>query len=98
MAPEHPYAPQKLWEATYVLVGDGTMSERLGFARQLLALLNPENDLPVRLQTRFRALMADLNQRVRQDDHRRRIISRRPKSGRMAREILELYTDLLGGI
>jgi hypothetical protein len=100
MTPEpYRYGRQKLWEAVYVLVGDLPMGQRLGYARGLLLLLNPKDDLPEHLQARFQALMDDLNKRVVHWDFRPSwVVSRHPKSGRMAKEVLQLYTELRGGI
>ncbi len=36
MVNEYDYGRQKLWKAVCVLVGDGAMRDRLGFARGLL--------------------------------------------------------------
>jgi hypothetical protein len=100
MMPEpYTYARQKLWEAVNVLVGDLPMKKRLGYARGLLLLLEPEKDLPEHLRSRFQALVEDLNKRVVHWDFRPSwVVSRHPKSGRMAEEILSLYTELRGGI
>ena len=46
------YARQKLWEAVSVLVGDGSIQQRLTFAATYLILLKP-TDLPEGLHLRF---------------------------------------------
>lgn len=93
------YARQKFWEAMYALVGDGTIKERLGYAQSYLMQLRPEQDLPEHLRQQFHALMADLRKRTIVYGYRpARINARRPKSGNMAQTILNMYTDLRGGI
>lgn len=96
---QYSYALQKLWEAIYVLVGDGPIRDRLGYAFILLLTLQPEHDLPEHLRGKFCTLMADLNKRKITYTYRStRINTRRPKSGHMATTILELYIELRGGI
>ena len=96
---EYHYARQKLWEAVNVLVGDGAIRDRLGFAQNYLSLLRPDEDLPEFLRPQFRSLMADLSNRAVYYTYRpTRIATRHPKSGKMAQMILSMYTDLRGGI
>jgi len=96
---QYRYALQKLWEAIYVLVGDGPIRDRLGYAFILLATLQPEHDLPEHLRGTFCTLMADLtNRKINYSYRSPRINTRHPKSGNMAKTILELYTSLRGGI
>ena len=45
---------KKVSEAVHVLVGDGPMRERLGYAFPLLAQLQPDRDLPPDLRPRFK--------------------------------------------
>jgi hypothetical protein len=97
--PEYRYAQQKLWEAIYILVGDGPIRDRLGHALTVLVVLQPEQDIPGHLHGKFCTLMADLTKRAMTYSYRStRINTRPPKSGKMAKTILELYTDLRGGI
>jgi hypothetical protein len=96
---EYRYAQQKLWEAIYALVGDGPIRDRLGYALTTLIVLRPEHDIPDHLRDKFSTLMADLTKRAITYSYRStRVNTRRPKSGYMARTILELYTSLRGGI
>jgi hypothetical protein len=92
-------ARKKVWEAVNVLVGDGAMSTRLGYAYGLLAQLQSDQELPERLRPRFRKLMKDLGDRADEGTHRPvRIITRAPKSGMLASEILSIYIELNDGI
>jgi hypothetical protein len=99
MAQDYPYARQRLWQAVEALVGDGTMRERLGVARDTLLHLQPDQ-VPAHLRPEFLALMEALNDRAVQLGHEQfsRIITRRPKSGEMAKIILRLYIDVRGGV
>jgi hypothetical protein len=93
------YARKKFWEAVYALVSDGNIKDRLAHAQNDLLRLKPDEDLPENLRTRFRRLMRDLDDRTIHCSHRpSRVNTRHPKAGRMAMEILEIYTALRGGI
>jgi hypothetical protein len=97
--PPYYYGRQKLWEAVNVLVGDGAMRDRLGYAQSYLLLLRPEHDLPEELRDKFRALMKELAERTIHYSYRpSRVITRHPKSGRLAQGIFDIYTELQGGI
>jgi hypothetical protein len=92
-------ARKKVWEPVHVLVGDGTARVRLGYAYGLLAQLQPDRDLPEELRPRFKKLMKDLSDRADEGKHRPvRIITSAPKSGKLAEEIMSLYTALNDGI
>ena len=92
-------ARKKVWEAVYALVGDGAARERLGYAFTLLAQLQPDRDLPEELRPRFAKLMRELEKRADFASHRPvRIVSRAPKSGKLAEEIFSIYTALNDGI
>ena len=96
---QYRYARQKLWEALYVLVGSGSIKERLGYAQTLLLVLQPDKDLPKELRGEFRALMLDLGRRAIHYTYRpTRINTRHPKADQLARSILDLYTALRSGI
>ena len=93
------FARQKLWQAVHCLVGDGAIRDRLAFAKNYMAQLQPDKDLPEELQAPFRKLMADLQKRTMDYGYRpQRILTRAPKSGKMAETIFELYTKLHEGI
>ena len=96
---KHGYSQEKPWEAVHSLVGDGSIGDRLGYARDTLLRLRPEQDFPDHLRGKFVALMADLDKRAASYSYRTtRINTRPPNSGRMAETILSLYTQLRGGI
>jgi hypothetical protein len=99
MGRDHPYARQRLWQAVEALVGDGTVRERPGVARDMLLHLQPEQ-VPAHLRPEYLALMEALNDRAVRLGHEQfsRIITRRPKSGDMAKTILRLYIDARGGV
>ena len=88
------YALQKFFEATYALVGDGKITQRLGCAHIYLVSLN-EVDLPEDLRGRFRKLRETLSYRVMHFSYKPSIIRiRAPQSGKLAQEIFDIYTAL----
>lgn len=96
---QHASARKKVWEAVFVLVGDGSISKRLGLAYGLLAQLQPDRDLPEEIRPRFKKLMRELGERADDGKHRPvRIATRAPKSGNLAEEIFSIYIDLNDGI
>jgi hypothetical protein len=92
-------ARKKVWEALHVMVGDGAMRERLGFAYSLLLQLQPDRDLPEELRPRFRKLMRELEKRAEVTSYRPvRIVTKAPKAGKLGEEILAIYAELNDGI
>ena len=92
------YARQKLFEATYALTGSGPLTMRLTHAANYLTQI-PEEDLPQKILEDFMTLKATLLTTPLSSAYRfeRRALS--PKKAReAAKSILELYTELLGGI
>lgn len=95
---QHRYARQKLLQAVESLVGDSKMRNRLGCALTHLALLAPE-DFPEELRLRFKKIMKQLNDsRVEFAYKHCEVNAQAPRSGRIAREILDIYVTLRGGL
>src|SRR5262245_26810680 len=99
MGEPYTYARQRLLQAVECLVGEGALRQRLGYAYTTLAKLNEDNDLPPDLRDRFKKLMWELQ--ARSDGGKYgpvKIITRAPKAGHLAQEVLAIYIDLRGGI
>jgi len=95
MAERYWYARQKLYEALHCPVGEGALRQRLGYAYIDLSILNPDTHLPQDLRDRFNKLKRELKSRA--DDGRYgpvKIITRSPKAGRLAEEVLSIYVKL----
>jgi hypothetical protein len=92
-------ARKKVWEAVYVLVGEGTVRERLGYAYGLLAQLQPDEDLPAEVRPQFEKLMKHLRDRANEGTHGPVLtIANAPRSRKLAEDILSIYVALNDGI
>lgn len=90
---------EHLRNAVHCLVGDGPMRVRLGLAMNSLARLLPA-DIPEALRPRFDGILRQLKECAEKDvNHRIRYVNmRKPRSGRIASEIFDLYIKLWGGL
>jgi hypothetical protein len=92
------HARQKVFEATYALVGSGPLTMRLTHAANCLTQIR-EEDIPQEILEDVKVLKATLLGTPLSSAYRfeRRTLS--PKKAReAAKRIFELYTKLLGGI
>jgi len=92
-------ARQKFFEALYCLVcSNKPLRMRLTYAAQGLISLPPDQ-LPEHMRADFEQLMRDLTKRPLSSSHHyvpRNVTPR--EAGRLSIKILEMYTDLLGGL
>jgi hypothetical protein len=89
---------EHLRQAVHCLVGDGPMRVRLGLAMISLAQLQP-TDVPETLRQRFEQIVSQLRESAEYFSFRMPYVNmRKPRSGRIAREIFDLYIKLRGGI
>jgi hypothetical protein len=96
---QYHYTRQKLWEAVNVLVGDGSMAARLGYAQGYLLVLRPEQDFPESMREKFATLMDTLRRHsVTSRTEPTRINLKHPESDRAAETILGMYVELKGGL
>jgi hypothetical protein len=92
-------AKQKFFEAVYSLVDSNkSLRIRLTYAALDLANLSPD-ELPEHMRADFKQLMHELTKTPLSEDYRdppRDVTPREAK--RLAIKILEMYTELLGGL
>jgi hypothetical protein len=97
----HDYGREKLYEAVNALVGSDAIQMRLTNATEALSplALQPDPDLPAELRDRFDALWLALTELPLSDEHDS---TPRPvtdeEGAKLAREILSLYTEAMGGL
>jgi hypothetical protein len=94
----HAYAKQKFFEALYCLVGNKSLRTRLTYAAEALMTLQP-HDLPEKMRDDFKQLLRDLTSTSLSHPYgyKPRNVTPR-KAARLAEKILEMYTQLLGGL
>jgi hypothetical protein len=97
------YSREKFWQAVHVLVGDGSIQERLaGAAMYLTRLHGPDEDLPEGQREEFRAVMNELTkEKAIGDEGNIQATTRKLSSedgAKLAKRILNIYTELHGGI
>jgi hypothetical protein len=92
-------ARQKFFEAVYSLVDSNkSLSRRLTYAALGLVQLSPD-DLPEHMRADFKQFMHELTKTPLSEDYRdapREVTPREAR--RIAIKILEMYTELLGGL
>lgn len=97
------YTREKLFQAVDVLVGDGTVQERLASAATyLIRLHEPENDFPPELQEEFKAIKHALTkeQAIGNEGNIQATVDKlsNEEGRKLASRILELYIGLRGGL
>src|SRR5262245_5818268 len=92
------YARQKIFEALYALVGDGTIDRRLTFAADALLKLQPDQ-IPASIADDYAEVRKALTTTALSHD---RGFTERQLDGeagsRLARKILDMYLRLSGGL
>jgi hypothetical protein len=94
----HAYAKQKFFEALYSLVGNEALRMRLTYAADALIQLQP-HQLPEKMREDFEQLRRDLTRTPLSHPYgyERRTVTPQ-KAVRLAKKILSMYTQLLGGL
>jgi hypothetical protein len=99
MDDRYDYPREKLWQAIETLVGDGSVQDRLTSAADFLLRLMPDKHLPSEHRDEFEQIKAALTTTPLSSATGP---TPRPITGeegtKLARRILSLYTDLIGGI
>jgi hypothetical protein len=93
------YAREKLFGAVDALVGSSSIQLRLTYAAGDLIKLRATNAVPAQLKERFESVMSTLTEKPLSNDrgYVPRLVTDEV-GAKLAREIVSLYTDVMGGL
>jgi hypothetical protein len=92
------YARQKLFEALYALVGDGTIDKRLTFAADYVITLQP-NQIPTSIAEEFEAVRDKLTKTPLTHERGYTLRNITTEEGeKLAQRILGMFVTLMGGL